>query len=217
MSLLWLKKLIEAFMKKANRDNLEHFFDYDMYGPTRTIYMGSASYENGEESGTDGAMAERVIKALHILDTDAPEGDKPITIIMNNPGGDEYHGMAIFDAIKACKNLVIVKVYGHAMSMGSIILQAADVRIMAPNSRMMVHYGTWGIHDHPKTVYKWAEEGKKFDSWMENLYLEKIREKHPNYPLSKVQQMCNFDHFLSASEAVELGLADEVAKTGEDT
>ena len=97
-------------------------------------------------------MAERAIKALHILDSTAPTGDKPITVIMNNPGGDEYHGMAIYDAIKSCKNHVTIVVFGMAMSMGSIILQAADKRVMSANSRVMIHYGTWGINDHPKKV-----------------------------------------------------------------
>lgn len=200
-------------MAKAMRDDIDKFFDYEIYLPTRTIYMGSVEndIENGE-SGTDGAMAERVIKALHILDN-TPSGDKPITIIMNNPGGDEYHGLAIFDAIKTCKNYVKVIVYGHAMSMGSIILQAADERVMAPNSRMMIHYGTWGINDHPKIVYKWADEGKKFDAWMENLYFEKIKQKHPNHSLAKVKEMCNFDTFLTAQEAVDLGLADKILET----
>lgn len=197
-------------MAKLIRDDLDKFFDYEIYIPTRTIYMGSAINDQDGESGTDGAMAERVIKALHILDSSAPGGDKPITIIMNNPGGDEYHGLAIYDAIKACNNHVTIIVYGYAMSMGSIILQAADKRIMAPNARMMIHYGTWGINDHPKIVYKWAEEGKKFDSWMEHLYLGKILQKHSNFTLKKVQEMCNFDTFLNPQEAVALGLADEV-------
>lgn len=198
-------------MAKLVRDDVDKFFDYEIYIPTRTIYMGSVSNDQElGESGTDGAMAERVIKALHILDSSAPGGDKPITIIMNNPGGDEYHGLAIYDAIKACKNHVTIVVYGHAMSMGSIILQAADKRVMAPNSRMMIHYGTWGTHDHPKIVYSWAEEGKKFDAWMEQLYLGKIREKHPNFTLKKVQEMCNFDTFINPEEAVAMGLADEI-------
>lgn len=198
-------------MAKLVRDDVDKFFDYEIYIPTRTIYMGSVDNDQElGESGTDGAMAERVIKALHILDSSAPGGDKPITIIMNNPGGDEYHGLAIYDAIKACKNHVTIVVYGHAMSMGSIILQAADKRIMAPNARIMIHYGTWGTHDHPKIVYSWAEEGKKFDAWMELLYLGKIREKHPNFTLKKVQEMCNFDTFINPEEAVALGLADEI-------
>jgi ATP-dependent Clp endopeptidase proteolytic subunit ClpP len=202
-------------MKKMQRDDIDKFFDYEIYLPTRTLYMGSASYdeENGE-SGTDGAMAERIIKGLHILDSSAPSNDQPITIIMNNPGGDEYHGMAIYDAIKSCKNHVTIKVIGHAMSMGSIILQAADHRVMSPNSRMMIHYGTKSIQDHAKNFYKWTDEGKKFDSWMEHLFLEKIREKNPHFTLAKVKHMCNFDTFLSATEAIQLGLADKIL--GED-
>jgi ATP-dependent Clp endopeptidase proteolytic subunit ClpP len=198
-------------MSRINKDSVDRFYDYDIHIESRTLYMGSVSHdvEDGE-SGTDGAMAERAVKGLHILDNSAPEGDKPITILMNNLGGDEYHCMAIFDAIKQCKNHVTIIVYGHAMSAGSIILQSADKRVMAVNSRMMIHYGTWGVHDHPKIVYKWAEEGKKIDKWMEGVYLDKIREKKPEYPLSKVKDMCNFDTFLNAHEALELGLIDEI-------
>lgn len=198
-------------MAKLVKESIDRFYDYDIHTETRTIYIGSveSDIEHGE-SGTDASMAERAIKALHILDSSAPNGDKPITIIMNNPGGDEYHGMGIYDAIKACKNHVTIIVYGHAMSMGSIILQAADKRVMSPNSRIMIHYGTWGIHDHPKIVYAWAQEGKKFDSWMEQVYLEKIREKIPSYTLAQVQEMCNFDTFINAEEALKLGLIDEI-------
>jgi ATP-dependent protease ClpP protease subunit len=93
---------------------------------------------------------------------------------MNNPGGDWYHGMAIYDAIKYSSCECTIKVYGHAMSMGSIILQAADHRIMMPNSRFMIHYGYDGKAGHAKIVYKWADEGKRVNWEMENLYLEKM-------------------------------------------
>ena len=120
--------------------------------------MGSVTVDMDSESGTDANMAERVIKGLHMLDTSAPTGDKPITIIMNNLGGDWYHGMGIYDAIKACKNHITIKVFGYVMSMGSIIIQAADKRIMSPNSRMMIHYGTSGYYGHNKDFIKWAKE-----------------------------------------------------------
>lgn len=201
-------------MAKLVKESIDRFYDYDIHTETRTIYIGSVeSTIDSGESGTDATMAERAIKALHILDSTAPTGDKPITIIMNNPGGDEYHGMAIYDAIKACKNHVTIVVFGMAMSMGSIILQAADKRVMSPNSRFMIHYGTWGINDHPKIVYKWAEEGKKLDSWMEQLYLEKIKQKNPDFTLKKVQDMCNFDTFLNAEECLKLGFIDEILGT----
>jgi len=195
-----------------NKDDIDRFFDYDIHLPTKTLYLGSANYsdEHGE-TGTDHLMAEMAIKGLHLLDKTKP--DSPLTIVMNNPGGDEYHGLAIYDAIKMCTSEVHIKVLGHAMSMGSIILQAADWRIMTENSRMMLHYGTWGHNDHTLNVYKWAEEGKKFDKWMEDLYLEKIHQKKPTYTRKKLQTEISFDKFLTAAEAVDMGLADEVLIT----
>lgn len=193
-------------MAKIIRDDVDRFFQYGLDIATRTIYMGSHDAYVDGESGVDYQMAESVIKALHVLD--ATNTDKPITIIMNNPGGEVYHGLAIFDAIEACQSDVIIKVFGHAMSMGSIILQAADVRIMAPNATFMMHHGTSGIYDHPKNVQKWAEEDKRQTKWMLDLYVNKIREKHPKFLRKKVDEMCNFDTILSAEKTVELGLAD---------
>jgi ATP-dependent Clp protease protease subunit len=170
--------------------------------------MGSeeVSIDSGE-SGTDGKMSERIVKNINILEGINQES---ITIIMNNPGGDEYHGLAIYDAIKTAKSHVTIKVYGMAMSMGSIILQAADERILSPNARFMIHYGYFSMSEHAKTVYKWTEENKKVDVWMEELFLEKIHQKHPDFKLKKIQEMCNFDTILSAKETVELGLADKI-------
>lgn len=194
--------------KKMNRDDIDKFHDYSIYIPTRTIFMGSeeVSLEHGE-SGTDGAMAERTIKNLLILEGLSSE---PINIIMNNIGGDEYHGFGIYDAIKACKSHITVKVFGHAMSMGSIILQAADERIMAPNSRQMIHYGTWGRHDHALTERKWSDEGQKINKWMEEMYLIRIQEKNPTFQIQKLKKMLDHDTFLTAEESVKLGLADHV-------
>lgn len=194
--------------KRVNRDDVDKFHDYDLYIPSRTIFMGSEEEDMEEgESGTDSRMAKKLVKNMQILES---LNSEPIKIIMNNPGGEEYNGLAIFDAIKTAKSHVTIVVYGHAMSMGSIILQAADERVMAPNSRMMIHYGTWGIVDHPKIVYQWTEECKKFDKWMEDIYLNKIKEKHPDFTMAKLHKMLNFDTFLTAREAVEMGLADKV-------
>lgn len=172
--------------------------------------MGSVTDDEFGESGVNSLMAERVIKGLHVLDTSAPSLDKPITIQMNNPGGEVVHGMAIYDAIRLCQNHVTVIVYGRAMSMGSIILQAADERIMTENSKFMIHYGYFGLSDHQKTVYQWVDESRKYDSWMEGMYLERIKEKHPLFTHGELEKMLNFDTILTAQETVELGLADRV-------
>lgn len=195
-------------MSKNIRDDLEKLHDCSIYLPTRTIYMGSEenSVEHGE-SGTDGAMAERLIKNLHILDTKVNE---PITILMNNIGGDEYHLFAMIDAIQRCRSHVTIEVYGHAMSAGSIVLQAADKRLMGKHSVQMLHYGTWGVHDHSKTTQKWAKEGLRIDQWMEQWYLKRIREKVPSFTLKKLKAMLDHDTFLTAEESVRLGLADGI-------
>lgn len=194
--------------KRHTRDDIDKFHDYSVYIPTRTIYVGSVNCDDDGESGVDSAMADRLLKNLSILEAMSAE---PITIIMNNPGGDWYHGIAIYDAVKNSKCHITMKILGHAMSMGAIILQAADERIISPNSRFMIHYGYMGMDsNHPKIFQKWSDESKKLDKDMERLLLARIHEKHPTFPLGKLQKMLNFDTILSASETIQLGLADKV-------
>lgn len=225
---------------KFKKDDVDQFMDNDIYLPTRTIYMGSSIYLDDVESGTDHMMAETVIKALHILDNQdvaSKKGEKPISIIMNNVGGDEYHGMAIYDAIYNCKNHITIRVHGHAMSMGSIILQAADTRVMTPNSKIMIHYGTFGINDHSKISYKWTDEGKRFDKMMEDLFLDKIdgrelplheyltligkqeeipkgntKNKMVEINKERLQRMLDYDTFLDAETALKLNLIDRIER-----
>lgn len=194
-------------MARINRDDVDKLYDYDIYIPSRTIYMGSteSSITDGE-SGVEAVMAERVIKALHLLD----QKDEPITIIMNNPGGDWYHGMAIYDAIKGCKSHVTVKGYGYIMSMGAVIMQAADHRVIAPNAKLMMHYGYAGWDGHAKTFQKWAKEFEKIDEDMEQIFLEKMKEKDPSITQSDVEALLEHDTFYKGQEAVDVGLADEV-------
>jgi ATP-dependent protease ClpP protease subunit len=162
-----------------SRENLDSWFDLNLDLDGRTIYMGSAGKNSEEyESGVDNFMAEFFIKGIHFLES---RGNKPITILMNNPGGDWYHGMAIYDAIKTSTCHCTIKVYGHAMSMGSVILQAADHRIMMPNSRLMIHYGYNSNSGHTKVFEKWADEGKRLNYQLENIYIERMLEFEANH------------------------------------
>lgn len=186
----------------------ELYHERGVYLPTRTLYLGSEATEvDGGESGCDAKMAERFLKNLHILDSASPD---PITVIMNNVGGDEYHGLAIYDAIKLSRCEVTIRARGHAMSMGSIILQAADRRVMSPLATQMVHYGTMGFSGHSKDMPKWADESERLNRWMENMYLERIRQLHPRYGLESLRELLRFDSFFDAMTSVGLGLADEV-------
>jgi ATP-dependent Clp protease, protease subunit len=189
-------------MGRLNRDDIDKLYDYGIHIPTKTLIT---------VGDTDEIVAENIMKGLHILDSVRVE--EPITIKLNNCGGDEYHGMAIYDTIRACDSHVIIIGTGNVHSMGSIIFQAGDERIMSPNAKQLIHYGTPLHADselHAKSQWSWTEECKKFSRWMERMYLAKIREKNPEFKIEQVQEMLNFDKILDAKESVELGLADKI-------
>lgn len=196
---------------RLNKDELERYFQHSVDVANRVLYISSGQYtEEGEATGVDSELAERVIKSLHVLDHQFEADDKPITIQLNCNGGNYVDGMAIYDAIRECKNHITIKVYGQASSMGSIILQAGDTRIMAPNSIMVLHYGYFGVEDVSKSATNHADFEKKTRMLLDKMYLTKIKEKKPKFKLSKLQEMLNFDTILTAEEAVDMGLADSV-------
>jgi len=185
--------------KKLDKDEVSHFIDNDLYLPTRTVWVGPE---------TDVGMAERAIKNLHILDS---KSNDPIEVLMTNSGGDFEAGLAIYDAIQLCQSPITIKVFGYAYSMGAVILQAADTRIMTPSSRLMIHYGEDGIpSNHPKIRQKWSKQYDKDNAWMKELFVQKIREKKPELTDAAMEKLLDFDTILSAEQAVEMGLADKV-------
>lgn len=191
--------------KKVQKDYVEHFIDSDLYIPTRTIWIGPM---DSEEYETNVLMAERAIKNIHILDS---QSDEPITIIMINYGGEVTSGMAIYDAITICRSHVTMRVFGCANSMGSVILQAADKRLLAPSAEVMIHYGYEGHEsDHPKIIERQRQRAKDFDKWMKDMYLERIREKKPRFKPSELEKMLDFNTYFTPEQAVEYGLADGV-------
>ena len=197
---------------KIIRDDIDKFFDYGLDLQTRTLYIGSAGATEFEgepyETGMDYLMAQYAISGLHILDK---KGRGNITIIQNNLGGDEYHGLGIYDAIKCCENWVTMRVFGMAASMGSWILQAADERLMAPHATCMIHNGSWGGWDRGEFLKDAMREYDRLNDMMYAHYLERIREKHPRFKLEKLKQMLDRkDVYMSAKQTVALGLADNI-------
>lgn len=193
--------------RKPNLDHIEKWHAYNLHVPARTIWMGSHDYTSDDgESGTDYKMCETASKNLFELDH---INHNPITIIMNNLGGDVYHGNGLVAAIRLCESHVTVQVRGSAMSMGAQILQIADLRVMEKEARLMIHYGEAGFEGHAKTFIKHAEEVKRLNKEVEDCFIDRIREKHPKFRREKLYEMLDHDTFLSAQECVDLGLADK--------
>jgi ATP-dependent Clp protease protease subunit len=184
--------------EKLLADLTELFHERGVNFPTRTLYLGP---DVSDES------AEQFLKNLHVLEQMAAD---PVTVLVNNCGGDDYNGLAIFDAIKQCRSEITMVVRGSAMSMGSVILQAAGRRIMGPLATQMIHMGSCGVEAHANTFQKIAAEARRVNAWMESMYLSRIREKHPKFPLARLKRMLNHDTYMTAERSIELGLADEI-------
>lgn len=188
-------------MPAIRRDDVDKFFDYSVHVPTRTLYMG------GE---VDEYMAELFLKGMVLLTAASPKD--PIIVVMNNPGGDDYHGLGIFDAIAGSECHMTIVAYGHAMSMGSWILQAADDRVLAPNCTVMIHYGCWVANAEltRQQVAAMDSEYKRLNTLMEQTYLARMQAKNPRATLRQLQKLLENESHFTAEQAVSLGLADRI-------
>lgn len=192
-------------MSRLNRESIDRFFDYDIHVETRTVFISDVA-DDGE---IGPHLAERVIKSLHLL---SAANKDPIRIILNTFGGDWYSGIAIYDAIKSCECHVTIEVYGAAMSMGSIILQAADERIVHENSTIMVHDGSDFFDGHARNMEKWAEYSKSIRQKMYQIYADRTGKS-----IGFWEKKCTLDMILTAKQAKELGLVDRIAGEADES
>jgi len=200
--------IVEAPHKGAglrhSKDSTDRLFDYDLHLESRTLWVGATVLEDGSEAGVDAAMAETFIKGLHLLQYGA-KAEEPITVKMTNPGGSWYYGMAMYDAIRNCRAPVTIEASGLCMSMGSIIIQAADHRLVHPNCRFMLHDGEEGYVGHARDFENWGKECKRIRGEMYAIYAERS-----GRPVGYWEKRCMFDLILTADQAVREGLADKV-------
>lgn len=169
------------------------------------------------EPGVEYVMASRFIKNLRSLELDSSD---PILIHMKTCGGSWMEGMAIYDAILACPCVVTILNYTHARSMSSLILQAADSRMMMPNSEFMFHHGEYGDAGELVTVISNIEWYKRSIDRMCNIYVDVMKNtpgsKWGNTSKERIRQWLDTqmaqkgDVFMSATEAVKNGFADFV-------
>jgi ATP-dependent protease ClpP protease subunit len=161
------------------------------------------------------------LKNIRLLDQIS---DKPILIHMHLVGGDWASGMAIYDAIELCRSYVTIIVYGQAESMSSIILQAADKRVMTQNSYFMSHYGVTSNEGNYLDVKNWTKYEAVIEKVMMEIYAsvaikgKYFQENMKNATELKVlnylrRKMKEGDWYLTSHETVYRGFADVVLGT----
>ena len=151
------------------------------------------------------ATANLVVAQLLFLESENP--DKDISLYINSPGGSVSAGMSIFDTMQFIKPDVSTLCMGMAASMGAFLLSAGakGKRFCLPNSKVMIHQPLGGaqgqatdIEIHAREILKTREQ------------LNKILAERTGQPLEKIQADTERDYYMSATEAKDYGLVDQV-------
>jgi ATP-dependent protease ClpP protease subunit len=143
---------------------------------------------------------------------------------MHLPGGDWQDCMGMYDCIKITKSKVIILAYSKAESASSVLLQSADLRILLPNTNVLIHYGSISIdaeHSPAATSnIRWNEkESEKMIDIFTDRCMQSLIAKEKNWKRMmakkhiQAQLASKYDWILTADEAVYYGFADGVLGT----
>lgn len=201
-----------------NTDNeLNEIHNFNLDTKNREIYLHSYVNEQ-EEGGVDYRCAVVFEKNLRYLNNISKD---PILVHMHLPGGDWQDCLGMYDAIKFSKSKIIILAYAKAESSSSFLFQAADLRVLMPNTNVMIHYGSFSLDgEHSKAAaagIQWNErECDKMIEIFTNRCMESQIAKQKNWKkmmakkhiTSQLANKC--DWILNANEAVEYGFADGV-------
>ncbi len=187
--------LVPMVVEQTNRGERA----YDIFSrllKERIVFIGTSIDDN---------LANLIIAQLLFLEAEDP--DKDIHLYVNSPGGYVLAGLAIYDTMQYIKSPVSTICIGQASSMGALLLTAGakGKRFSLPNARIMIHQPMGGFQGQATDIEIHAREILKM---RENL--NKILVKHTGQPVEKIQVDTERDYFMSAEQAKEYGLVDEV-------
>lgn len=204
-------------MTTNNHNNLHEIHSYNIDIYNRELYLHSYISDGEDEAGVDYRSAtvfEKNLRYLNILSLE------PILVHMHLPGGDWQDCLGIYDAIKASKSKVIIVASAKVESSSSVLLQAADLRILTPNTNFLVHYGSLSIDNEHKAALSMVQWSEKESEKMIDIFTEKCmnssisKEKNWKRMMARkhiVSQLATKrDWILTAEEAVRYGFADGI-------
>jgi ATP-dependent Clp protease protease subunit len=150
-------------------------------------------------------LANLICAQLIFLEAEEPEKD--VHLYINSPGGSVTAGMAIFDTMRFIRSDVSTLCLGLAASMGAFLLAAGapGKRMALPNSKIMIHQPTGGFHGQVTDIEIQSQEMRKTKATLNELLSQMTGQ-----PLEKVQADTERDHYLTAAEAKDYGLVDQV-------
>ena len=172
---------------------------YDIYSrllKDRIVFIGTP---------IDDVVSNLIIAQILFLQME--DADKDINIYINSPGGSVTAGLAIYDTMQFVKPSVATYCVGQASSMGALLLAAGTKgkRFALPNSRIMIHQPWGGVQGAAADISIQAREILRLKD-----VINEVIVKHTGQSLDKVQRDTDRDYFMSAEEAKQYGIVDEV-------
>ncbi len=192
---LYMNTLVPMVVEQTNRGERS----YDIFSrllKERIIFLTGPVEDN---------MAMLVTAQLLFLEAENPK--KEISMYINSPGGVVTSGMAIYDTMQFIRPAVSTLCTGQAASMGSLLLCAGDkdMRFALPNARIMVHQPSGGFQGQVSDIERHAEDIVKMKRRLNETYV-----KHTGNDYDTIEKTLDRDHFMTAEEAKEFGLIDQV-------
>ncbi len=187
--------LVPIVVEQTNRGERA----YDIYSrllKDRIVFIGGP---------IDDMIANLIIAQMLFLEAEDP--DKDIHLYLNSPGGVVTAGMAIYDTMQYIKPDVSTICLGQAASMGAFLLAAGakGKRYALPYARIMIHQPMGGVQGQATEIEIHAKEILRMRET-----LNKLLANHTGQPLERVAQDTERDFFMSAQEAKDYGVVDEV-------
>jgi len=192
---LYMNTLVPMVVEQTNRGERA----YDIYSrllKERIIFLTAEVYDQ---------VASLICAQLLFLESENPTKD--IALYINSPGGVVTSGLAIYDTMQYVRPEVSTVCLGQAASMGSLLLAAGarGKRFALPNARIMVHQPSGGAQGQATDIEIQAREILALRTRLNNIYVD-----HTGQSLEVIERAMERDKYMTASEAKEFGLIDEV-------
>ena len=187
--------LIPFVIEKSGRE--ERAMDiYSRLLKDRIVFLGSQVNDD---------LANSIVAQLLFLQSEDPKSD--IHLYINSPGGSVTAGLAIYDTMQFVTCDVATYCIGQAASMGAVLLTAGarGKRNALPNARIMIHQPLAGMEGTAEDIMIHAREFKKIKQKLNNILI-----KHTGHPIEQIERDTDRDRFMSAEEAMEYKLIDQV-------
>ena len=155
----------------------------------------------------EDTVSSLVIAQLLFLEAENPK--KEIFLYINSPGGIVTSGLAMYDTMQFIRPPVATLCVGQAASMGSLLLCAGapGMRMALPNARIMVHQPSGGFQGQASDIERHAEDIVKMKRRLNEIYVT-----HTGKDYETIEKTLDRDHFMTAAEAREFGLIDDVVE-----